>query len=276
MEPALLGLPCAAASNTYVVPFDSLESLESALGKRDIALVLTEPALTNCNVILPQPDYLAGVRELTRQHGTLLCLDEAHTFQFAYGGLVGAWQLDPDFVVLGKGLGTGISFGLYGMSGEIAEVFEKHIDVDIGPAGIATGGTLYGSAIAVAAARAALVDMLTPDAYDNVNALGKRLADGLDQLFVSKNLPWTAFRLGPRSGYCLSETLPVNYDQARISLDYEFIDTRRVFMANRGVWDAVASAGPQASFAHTERDVDEYLAVAEQFLSEIVAESMIA
>jgi glutamate-1-semialdehyde 2,1-aminomutase len=271
LEPALLGLPPDAASNTHILPFNSLESLETVLEEEDIALVLTEPALTNCNIVLPQPNYLAGVRELTRQHGTLLCLDEAHTFQFAYGGLVGAWQLDSDFVVLGKGLGTGISFGLYGMSEEIAEVFANHMDVDTGPSGIATGGTLYGSAIALATARAALVDMLTPDAYDNVNALGKRLADGLDGLFVSKNLPWTAFRLGPRSGYCLSETLPVNYDEARISLDYELIDTRRVFMANRGIWDAVASAGPQASFANSERDVDEYLSVADEFLSEIVA-----
>ena len=269
-RPALLGLPPEAAANTIVLPFNDLEALEAALRREDVALVLAEPALSNCNVILPQPGFLAGVRALTRRHGTLLCYDEAHTFQFAFGGLAGAWDLDCDLVVLGKGLGTGVSFALYGMSEAIAALFTKHIDVDIGPAGIATGGTTYASAVAVAAAKAALFDVLTPEAYDRVSALGHQLAAGLETLFAKHGLDWTAFELGPRSGYCLVPILPSTFEEAAVSLDYDFIDTRRVFMANRGIWDAVASAGPQASFAHRTEDIGAYLSVADEFLAAVV------
>jgi len=267
-----MGLPENAAAHTDIVPFNSLEQLEQVLQRGDVALVLTEPALTNCNVILPQPGFLEGVRELTRKYDALLCYDEAHTFQFAYGGLVNAWQLEPDFLVLGKGLGSGIGFGLYGMSSEVESVFSAHLDNDAGPAGIAAGGTVYGSALAVAAARAALTEVLTVEAYRRVTALGTQLADGLDRLFKAFNLPWTAFRLGPRSGYCLTDRLPTNLEEANISLDYEWIDARRVFMANRGIWDAVASAGPQASLAHTEGDVVEYLDRAAEFLGELLGD----
>ena len=270
VKQALLGLPRDAALDTRIVPFNSLESLEVALASQDVALVLTEPALSNCNIVLPEPGFLAGVRELTQRYGSLLCLDEAHTFQFADGGLGRHWRLGCDFLVLGKGLGSGVSFGLYGMTDDIAHVVARHIDIDTGPAGLATGGTLYASALAMAAARAALEQVLTPAAFERVTRLGARLADGLDGLFESKNLPWKAFRLGPRSGYCLASELPKNFNEAEVSLDYEFIDSRRVFMANRGIWDAVASAGPQVSFAHTASDVDRYLATAGLFLDELL------
>ena len=268
--PEPLGLPTAAAAHTVVLPFNDLGALERTLAGGDTALVLTEPALTNCNIVLPDAGFHAGLRELTRRHGTLLCLDEAHTFQFAYGGLTSAWQLVADFVVLGKGFGSGVSFGLYGMSEAVAAVYARHIDVDIGARGIATGGTTYASALAVAAARAALEQVLTADAYARVRALGTRLADGLEAAFAGRSVPWRAFRCGPRSGYCLAPQLPRDGAQAAHSLNYELIDTRRVYMANRGIWDAVASAGPQASFAHSEADIDRYLAEAGRFLDAVV------
>lgn len=260
------GLPPGSAAHTIVVPFNDLNALGRALAAGDVALVLAEPALTNCNVVLPDTGFHAGMRELTRRHGSLLCLDEAHTFQFAHGGLVREWQLDPDFVVLGKGLGSGVAFGLYGMGAEPAAAYSRHLDVDIGPRGIATGGTTFATALAAAVARATLEQLLTPAAYGRVRALGEQLADGLDALFGGRGLPWKAFRLGPRSGYCLEPSLPRDGREAARSLDAEFIDARRVFMANRGIWDAVASAGPQVSFAHAPGDVERYLAAAGEFL----------
>ena len=269
--PDLLGLTADAASHTVILPFNDLHALEAALRSRDIALVLTEPALTNCNVVLPTPDFLAGLRALTAAHGTLLCMDEAHTFQFAHGGLTRAWTIACDFVVLGKGLGSGIGFALYGMSEEIGRAFARHQDVDIGPKGLATGGTTYASALAAAVARAALADVLTPENYARVAELGTRLADGLDAVFTARQLDWRAFRLGPRSGYCMRATLPRDGTEADLSLDADLIDARRVYMANRGIWDAVASAGPQASFAHTPAHIDRYTATAGAFLDEVLA-----
>lgn len=267
--PELLGLSKDVAERTVIVPFNDLDAAEHALARQDIALVLTEPALTNCNIVLPEPDFHKGLHMLAQRHGSLLCIDEAHTFQFAYGGLVKAWQLQSDFIVLGKGLGTGVAFALYGMTPTIANHLARYRDVDIGPKGIATGGTLYASALALAVAKAALLEVLTPANYQRITDLGAKLSDGLDTIFKQNDLPWRAFRLGPRAGYCMASHLPRNGDEAALSLDPELIDTRRIYMANRGIWDAVASAGPQASFAHAMADIERYLAVAGSFIGEL-------
>jgi glutamate-1-semialdehyde 2,1-aminomutase len=269
----IAGLRQRAGEMTRLLPFNDLVALEAELKDRKVALVITEPALSNCNVVLPKEGFLTGLRELTARYGTLLCLDEAHTFQFAYGGLTREWNLKTDFVVLGKGLGTGIPFGFYGMNADIGEFVARHLDVDVGPHGIASGGTLYANAVTFAAARVALTQLMRPEDHERIERLGHRLADGLEKLFSLHELPWRAFRLGPRSGYCLETSLPLNGDDAARSLNISFIDTRRVYMANRGVWDAVASAGPQVSFAHTQSDIDRYLEVAGAFLGELVAEA---
>lgn len=78
-----------------------------------------------------------------------------------------------------------------------------------------------------------------------------------------------AFRLGPRTGYCMFPDLPRNGHEAGLSIDKDLIAARRVYMANRGVWEAIWSAGTQVSFAHSRADLDRYLEVAEAFLAEI-------
>jgi glutamate-1-semialdehyde aminotransferase len=268
--PVQLGLSERTARDSIIVPFNDLAAAEAALKGHEIALVITEPALTNCLLVEPEPGYLEGLRALSQRYGALLCFDEAHTFQFAYGGLVGSRKLESDFVTLGKGLGTGVSFALYGMTRAIADVLEKHLDIDIGPRGLAIGGTTYGSAIAVAAAKAALEDVLTPDGYARLDRLGGILADGLETVFRKHGLDWRAFHLGPRSGYCLKPHFPTTAAEASESIDTEMIDARRAFMVNRGIWDSVASAGPQVSFAHKEEDIANYVGLADDFLGAIV------
>jgi glutamate-1-semialdehyde 2,1-aminomutase len=113
---------------------------------------------------------------------------------------------------------------------------------------------------------------MTSDAFERVRLLGTALADGLESAFVQRGLPWKAFRCGPRSGYCLQPSLPRTGEEGLRSLDFELIDTRRVFMANRGIWDAVAAAGPQASIAHTDGDIRAYLLAAGEFLDRIIAQ----
>lgn len=268
--PVQLGTSARIALDTVIVPFNDLAAAEAALKAHEIALVITEPALTNCLLVEAAPGFLAGLRALARKHGALFCLDEAHTFQFAYGGLTREGKLASDFVTLGKGLGSGVSFALYGMSRAMADAMETYRDCDIGPRGLATGGTTYGSNIAIAAARAALDEVLTPEGYDRISALGSRLADGLDAAIRRRQLPWRAFRRGPRSGFCLSPDLPRNAAESAPSMDAAFIDARRVYMANRGIWDAVFSAGPQASFAHAAADIDRYVELADAYLGEVL------
>lgn len=156
LEPEYHGLTSTVTEHTRLVPFNDLEALERALAPGDVACVLTEPALTNVGVIQPDPGFHAELRRLTRDAGTLLVVDETHTLICAPGGLVERWGLDPDIVTLGKSVGGGVAIGAYGMTEPVAAVLED----DTGDYGggdfvpkVATGGTLFGNALQMAAAR---------------------------------------------------------------------------------------------------------------------------
>jgi glutamate-1-semialdehyde aminotransferase len=198
-------------------------------------------------------------------------MDEAHTVQMAYGGLCREWRLEPDMITYGKGFGCGYPIGAYGMREPIARLIEKDIDLFLASRrGIALGGTLFGTAMGFAAVRATLETVLTPAAYADAARLGVRLADGIDRAIARHGIPWRAQRLNARSGISLFPENPRNGAEGARSMDVDLIDARRVYMANRGIWDAIYSAGPQAGFAQSDTDVDHYVAVFDAFLGEIV------
>jgi glutamate-1-semialdehyde 2,1-aminomutase len=269
---AALGVSRAATRDTIMVPFNDLDSLARVLAQGDTALVITEPALTNCGLVLPEDGFLNAAHALCRRHGALFALDETHTWQFAYGGMLRALQLGADFVALGKGLGTGMALGAYGMTADLASYLEQNRDSgSSGRGGLAIGGTTFASAITMAAVRAGLEEILTEPGYARVARLGGQLADGIQAMIHRHDLPWRTFRCGPRSGFCLTPELPRSYRAAVPSLDPTLSAARRLFMANRGVWDAISSAGPQVSFAHSEADVGRYVELAGEFLDALVA-----
>jgi glutamate-1-semialdehyde aminotransferase len=268
-----LGLPADVASRADTVPFNDLDALKAALSSGDVACVLAEPMLTNCNVVFPDDGFWRAAEEAIRAAGTLLVIDEAHTHSFAYGGLTRAWDLEPDLVVIGKGLGSGIAFGAYGMRESLARLMEKHLESDPGVMGLATGGTTFANALALAAARAALEQCLTPAAYARTDALGTQLGEGLEAVFERRSLPWRAPHIGGRAGWVLFPELPRNAAESHRSMDALFVNTRRVFMANRGIWEAIDSAGPACSFAHTEAEVNRYLEVAGEFVEAVTSEA---
>ena len=270
VRPELSGVNPRATADTRIVPFNDLGTLERVLASGAVAAVITEPALTNVGVVMPADGFLAGARELTRAHGTILIVDETHTQTVAYGGLTRAWGLEPDVITLGKSLGGGVPIGAYGMTDDLRDWMERHRDAYGRVAGLATGGTTYANPLSLAAVVATLGAIQTPEAFERTAALGARLADGIEAAAGRNGLPWRAHRLGGRSGYCLEPELPRTAEDAARSLDDRLVDTRRLYMANRGVWEAIASAGPAVSFAHETADVDAYLAVLDGFLGEVV------
>ena len=264
-----LGLPSGVTSRGATVPFNDLAALQAALAGGDIACVLAEPMLTNCNLVFADKGFWKEARALIHAAGSLLVIDEAHTHSFAFGGLTRAWQIEPDVLTIGKGLGTGLAFGVYGMTEPLARLIEGHTmppsPADSGGVGLATGGTTYGNALVQAAARAALEQCLTQEGYARLDGLGRKLATGLETIFERRGLPWRAPQIGGRSGWQLDSELPRSAVESRLKMDMFFVHTRRVFMANRGIWEAIDTAGPACSFAHVEADVERYLEVAEEF-----------
>lgn len=177
-------------------------------------------------------------------------------------------------VVFGKSLGGGIAIGAYGMTAEHARFMEQNLDRDgavvesVG--GLATGGTLYANALSLAAARATLEQVLTEPAFERTARLGARLAEGIQRAIDDRALPWRAQSLYCRAGYSLAPELPRNAEQARAASDFELNAAQRLFLANRGIWEAISTAGPAASVAMTEQDVDRYLGVFDRFLQELL------
>jgi len=271
-----LGLPKAAGAAVRQIPFNDLEALRRALAPGDVAALVAEPLLTNCNLVFPDEGFWAEASGLCRAAGALLIVDEAHSHSFAYGGLTRAWGLPADIQVLGKGIGSGIPFAAYGVSEALGQLMEESLDVDIGTLhspsahGLATGGTTYANPLALVAAAAALSACLREEDYARTERLGMALAEGLDALFQRRGLPWRAPQIGGRSGWVLFPELPRTAAEAAGSLDPRFVETRRHYMANRGIWEAVASAGPACSFMHSAQDVARYLEVAEDFLKAIL------
>ena len=113
----------------------------------------------------------------------------------------------------------------------------------------------------MAAARATLENVLTEDLQSRAAALGARLADGIEELIKARGLPWSVWRLYNRSGYHFAPKLPRNFRQLAAVDDRELRGYTRIYLANRGVWEAVCDAGPAVSLAAVEEDVDLYLEV---------------
>src|SRR5499427_142620 len=186
------GLSKGVTGRVRIAQFNDPGTLRAALASGDVALVLTEPAMSNnIHLVLPEPGWHAALRDLTRQHGTLLALDETHTHVVGPGGATGMWRLDPDIVTIGKAVAGGLPMGAYGVTAELGEQLDVRYHV-------ATGGTLFGNPMSAAAAKAALTEVLVPDAYVHATALGADLADGIEAAIRAAGLPWTAIRLGPR------------------------------------------------------------------------------
>jgi len=273
-KPEYRGLVAEAVRYTKVIQFNDVEALDAALEPGDVACVIAEPAMTNCGHLPPTPGYHDALRALTRRTSTLLLIDETQTFNCGFGGLTREYELEPDLFVVGKSIAGGVPFSAYGMKEEVAALIETPHDpyqaygepVDE----IATGGTMWANALTVAACRAALEYVYTEAAFAHARELGARLADGIERVIAEAGLPWTTYRLFTRTGYTFSPTLPRNAIEARAVDVTGFKDAQRVFMANRGVWDGGWWNGPLVSPAHTADDVDRYVEVFSEFLSEAV------
>jgi glutamate-1-semialdehyde 2,1-aminomutase len=265
--PEGLGVPRDATRHVRLVQYNDPEAVERELVRGDVACVLAEAAITNTGVIQPAEGFHAELRRLTSEYDALLVLDETHTLVSGPGGLTARWGLKPDLLVVGKSIAGGVPLGAYGMTEALATLLQHRPEASYGEE-IATGGTLFGNALSLAAARATLIQVLTDEAYERAATLGARLADGIESLAAENGFQWRAHRLFNRSGYTHAGELPSNAVEARATFDIELYELQRLYMANRGIWEAISSAGPACGIQTTSEDVDQYLDVLGAFLQD--------
>ncbi len=258
-RPGAMGPQVDVATTTRVVPFNDVGALDRALAHGDVAAVLMEPALTNIGIVLPEDGYLAAVREVTRRHDVLLVLDETHTLCAGPGGATRAWGLEPDVVVVGKPIGGGVPVAAYGMTDEVAARIEPAMrghEIDV--AGV--GGTLTGSALALAATRATLSTALREEDFARAVPLATRWTEGVAGAIRSHGLPWHVQQLGCRAEYWFCPP-PRTGAEAAAAVDEELEGLLHLWALNRGIlltpFHNMALLSPQ----HEASDVDRHTEV---------------
>ena len=236
-RPGNVAPPVPVGLTTRAAVWNDLASVETALAHGDVAAILTEPALTNIGIVLPDPGFMEGLRTLATRYGALLMIDETHTFSTGWGGATRAWGLEPDIFVIGKSIGGGIPCGTYGLSEAVAAAVTRHTDagdadiVDVG----GVGGTLAGNALSLAAMRATLGEVLTPEAFEGMIDLATVFTAGVQAAIDEFELPWSIAQLGARAEYRFTSPAPRTGEESAAAADDELDAYMHLAMCNRGI-----------------------------------------
>ncbi|MDU9411443.1 aspartate aminotransferase family protein [Pseudomonas sp. zfem005] len=271
----LIGQARNLAKTSRAVPFNDLEALEKALAQNDVAAVLCEPAMTNIGMVLPDAGYLEKLRELTRRHGTLLIIDETHTISTGPGGCTRAWNLQPDFITLGKPIAGGVPCSVYGCTAEMAQAMKlarKHASEQSGGHGHSgMGTTLSANALAMHCMRANLEQVMTPAAYAHMLPLAARLAEGFRGLIHKHRLAWSVTELGARCEFQFCATSPRTGAEAEAAFHDSLQMALHLYLINRGILITPFHNMTLCCPATTEADVDRLIATLDQALAELLA-----
>jgi glutamate-1-semialdehyde 2,1-aminomutase len=256
------GVPCGATADTLLLRYNDVPALQDSFrthGDR-IAGIILEPVVGNMGLVVPNADFLAELRRLTKLHGSLLIFDEVITgFRLALGGAQELLSQKPDLTVLGKIVGGGLPVGAYGGR---AEIMKK-----VMPAGpVFQAGTLSGNPLAMAAGLATLQELQQNPPFSRLERLGQALASGLSQAATRAQIPHQVSRVGSMWTLFFNPEPVTDYDVARKSDTARF---GRFFweMINRGIY--LPCSQFEAAFlsaAHSEEHVHETLAATAEAL----------
>lgn len=244
------GVPSDVAKNTTTVAYNDLEAVKATFEKLgdNIAAVIVEPVAGNMGVVPPQPGFLEGLREITKQYGALLIFDEVMTgFRVDYNCAQGYFGVDPDLTCLGKVVGGGLPVGAFGGKKEIME--------KVAPSGpVYQAGTLSGNPLAMTAGIETL-SRLTPETYDYFKKLGDQLEAGIREAATKYNIPHTVNRAGSMIGLFLTNEEVVNFKTAQTSDLSLFAEFHRL-MLEEGIYLPPSQfEGLFISTAHTEEHI---------------------
>ena len=244
------GIPRAISDLVRIVPFNDLAAVERVFVDHpdQIAGMITEPMMMNAGIIPPAPGYLEGLRDLVHHHGALLTFDEVKTgMVVAYGGATELFGVTPDIICLAKALGGGVPCGAVGGTAEVMSAISDGRYDQV--------GTFNGNPLTMAAARAVLTEVLTPDSYARAEALGREMFDGCTAALAAHGLPSYGIVHGFKGSVVVHDRPATNYREF-LAIDTAISHLNYLVQHNNGVFLApwAKSESWTLSVAHTSGD----------------------
>jgi glutamate-1-semialdehyde 2,1-aminomutase len=250
--PSSAGIPKAITDLTLIATFNDLGSVERLLDEHQdqVAGMILEPIMMNAGIIKPEPGYLAGLKDLLHRHGALLTFDEVKTgLTVGPGGVTRQQDVQPDLITLAKSLGGGVSVAAIGGT----EAVMDHV----ASGGYEMVGTFNGNPLAMAATRAMLCEVATPEAYERIEKLRLRAAEGIEQAIKDTGLTASVVTAGAKGCVVFSAEPVTNY-RGFLGVDDRYSHAHWLYQHNGGVflppWGKIEQW--LISVQHDEADID--------------------
>ena len=263
--PGSPGVPADLAQHTISLAFNNLDEVVQAYDRfgEEIAAIIVEPIPGNMGVIIPEKEFLEGLREITQKNESLLIFDEVISgFRVAPGGAQELYNIMPDLTCLGKIIGGGLPVGAYGG--------RKDIMAKMAPDGdIYQAGTLSGNPLAMAAGLTTLRLLQNKDIYEELEAKGKMFFAGIEGAARSAGLKIVCNRVGSMGSIFFTGEPVKNFASAKAS-NGEMFKAYYVNMLEQGIY--LAPSAFEASFvstAHDEESIQKTIGCAEKSFSKI-------
>jgi glutamate-1-semialdehyde 2,1-aminomutase len=253
--PSGTGIPRAITDLTLIVPYNDLDALERVFAEHrgQIAGMILEPIMMNAGVIPPDEGYLEGIRDIVHEHGALLAFDEVKCgVTTSYGGAAGYLDVSPDIVCLAKAMGGGVPCGAIGGTAEVMGYIADGTYEQV--------GTFNGNPLTMAASRATLTEILTPEAYEHLDRLGRVMTDGTRAVIEEYELAAYPLSFGAKGSITFSGTKVRNYRDF-LELDDRFSHAHWLFQHNGGVFLPPWGKAEQwtLSVQHSEEDARRFV-----------------
>lgn len=262
--PATAGLTPAVLADTLVIPYNDADALERVLKSEEVACFIVEPVMENIGICLPQPGYLEAVREITRRYGTLLIFDEVKTgITAGWSGATGALGVQPDLVALAKSIGGGLPLGAFGGAREYMDQITQGKVLHL--------GTYNGNPLCMAAAKAVLDEICTPEATAQVIHRNEELLAAVGGIIERAGLPAHTVQFGAKGCITWAREPIRNYRDYKAT-DFTLAFAQWIHGINRGI---LLPPGLDEqwliSVMHTDDDALRYADVFADFVTELTA-----
>ncbi|OYX42735.1 MAG: aspartate aminotransferase family protein [Rhodobacterales bacterium 32-67-9] len=269
-RPGLTGQVTDLTEVAACAEFNDLASVEAELKTGQIAAILTEPVMTNSCMVLPEPGFHAGLRDLATRYDALLIIDETHTISSGLGGYTAVHGLDPDIFVVGKCVAGGMPTAVWGLRPKLArDYLAYNAGRASGHSGMGT--TLSANPMQFACLRATLAEVMTKDAYAHMEKGAERLSSGFSEVIDRHKAPWHVVRVGARVEFICAPGPLKNGTEAAMAHMPEVEATLHTALLNRGCLIAPFHNMMLISPATRKRQIDRLIAAFDEILTELFA-----